>query len=209
MDGLTKRQEQILSFICDWQTKRGFAPSIREVAAHFKIQVTPAANHLRALEHKGALKRSPGKSRSLTVSEEAKLQHLGHHSSSNSFPLVGSIPAGVPLAVEEMTDELLHLTPDWFGRGQMIALKVIGDSMEGDAIRDGDLAIIKLQKQATPQDIAAVRVEGSEFTLKRVKIKGDLASLISSNPKYQVRKVAADQVEIVGVLEGIIRRHKL
>ena len=181
MQDLTARQQEIFDFIRGWQREHGYAPAIREIAAFFKINVTSTANHLKALEHKGVLRREPGKRRSLTF-------------------------AGT---VEDSNDELLHLTPDWFGKGSMIAVRVMGDSMEGDAIRDGDIAIINLQQRtASPRDIVAVRVDGAEVTLKRVRIHKGQGELVPSNPSHKIRRVPAETLEILGVLEGIVRKSR-
>lgn len=215
MEALTPKQQRIAAFIRKWQAERGYPPSIREVAAFCGIQAPAAAQHLKALEKKGVLTREPHKKRCLTLtmptSETTPVRVLPSPPPQPplQFRLVGTIPAGVPLSAEEHPEDVLYLTPEWFGRGEMIALRVQGDSMEGDAIVNGDIAIIKLQTQARAHEIAAVRVDRSEVTLKRVRIQDGIAELIPSNPEYQVRCYPAEQVEIIGVLEGLIRRRRV
>jgi repressor LexA len=201
---LTQKQRAILSFIEGSSEERGFPPSFREIAAQFETSLATAQQHVDALKRKGWIARSGRGGRALTVT--------GHDSKPSSvepsrIPLVASIAAGLPIAVEEVRDSYVDFTPDWFGRGSLVAVNVIGDSMSGDAIADGDIAIIRLQCEARPTEIAAVRIDRSEVTLKRVKVRGGTAELIPSNPDHRVREVAADQIEVVGVLAGILRRN--
>ncbi len=203
MKDLTQKQRAILEYIEASVDERGYPPSLREIAAQFGIIVPTAQQHLAALQSKGFVERSGRGGRALTViGGEA----LAPPAPPSRIPLVSAIAAGTPIAVDEMPDSYVDFMPDWFGRGSLAAVSVRGDSMSGDAIADGDVAIIRLQKEARPNEIAAVRVESAEVTLKRVQIHDDLAHLIPSNPAFDVRRVAADQVEIVGVLAGILRR---
>ena len=58
MHGLTKRQEQTLSFIRRSIEERGYPPTLREIGEHMGIKSTNGVNdHLRALERKGYLRR--------------------------------------------------------------------------------------------------------------------------------------------------------
>ena len=91
------------------------------------------------------------------------------------------------------------------GGGEIVGLRVVGDSMSGDSIDDGDIAMIKRQQEASKGDILALRIE-DEITLKRLRIEGDKAHLLASNPAHAARVVAAAQLEILGKLVGIIRK---
>ena len=121
------------------------------------------------------------------------------------FDLVARIPAGAPQAVYDETPESFSLTHDFFGGGDIVAIRITGDSMSGDAIADGDIAMIRRQQQGGRHDILALRIDG-EITLKRLQLDGAVAELLPSNPLHDVRRVAADRVEIIGKLVGIVRR---
>ena len=103
------------------------------------------------------------------------------------------------------TPQSFSVTHDFFGGGDILGLRVVGDSMTGDSIDDGDIAMIKRQREAARGDILAIRIE-DEITLKRLRIDGDKAVLLASNPEHPPRSVAASQVEILGKLVGIIRK---
>jgi len=199
----THKQLEVLEFIRQWIRRNGFAPTVREIAEHFGVVVHAAAQHLQALERKQLIKRVPGKGRSLVLLDEASDEAA---SGNLKFPVMGMIAAGVPLATEAIPDDFLELSPEWFGKGQCVAVRVKGDSMAGDMIGDGDMAIIHCQKEVGPRDIAAVRIAGAEVTLKRLRRSRDQIELLSSNPQFGARRVPAVQVEVLGKLVSIIRK---
>src|SRR5581483_4502351 len=89
---LTKRQEEVLDLVSAIVRKRGYPPSLREVAAHFKMVGTRAVEkHLHALEKKGYLKRGTG-ARAIELTERAHAR---------AIPIVGRVAAGRPILAEE------------------------------------------------------------------------------------------------------------
>lgn len=218
MDSLTDIQQAVYDYTRKaLQQGRPF-PSLREIAGHFGFQHTTARFHLKALEKKGYVQQ-----RSQRVSDYLLREHgLREHGlneqdlleqgllkkdgdSASSFDLVARIPAGAPSAVFDETPESFSVTYDFFGGGDILGLRVVGDSMSGDSIADGDIAMIKRQRDANKGDILALRIEG-EITLKRIRIEGDKAQLLPSNPEHSVRVVPARQLEILGKLVGIVRK---
>jgi repressor LexA len=203
MESLTDIQQAVYDYTRKiLQQGRPF-PSLREIAGHFGFQHTTARFHLKALEKKGYVRQ-----RSQRVSEYL-MPDPGLHDQdidpASSFDLVARIPAGAPSAVFDETPESFSVTYDFFGGGDILGLRVVGDSMSGDSIADGDIAMIKRQRDANKGDILALRIEG-EITLKRLCIKGDKAELLPSNPEHSPRVVPARQIEILGKLVGIIRK---
>jgi repressor LexA len=179
-------------------------PSLREIANHFGFQHTTARFHLKALEKKGYVRQRSQRVSDylLAVDEEAD---FNTYAGVNAFNLVARIPAGAPSEVFDETPQSFAVTQDFFGGGDVLGLRVAGDSMSGDSIDDGDIAMIKRQQEAGKGDILALRIE-DEITLKRLRIQGDKAQLLPSNPEYSIRVVPASQVEILGKLVGIIRK---
>ena len=123
-----------------------------------------------------------------------------------TFPLVATIPAGVPIEAFDQTDRTVQFSQEYFGKGDLKAVTISGDSMSGDSICDGDIAIIQMQSQIAKDDIAVVRIEKSEVTLKRVRKKKNTIELIPSNPRYKVREIHTGDVEILGKLVGVVRK---
>ena len=218
MKTITDKQQEVLTFIEGWIAEHGYSPSVREVALFFEVSVNAAAQHLRSLEQKNFLSRAAGKGRALTLVQKQRTNDsffsnpLARDQENLSriprFPLVGTIPAGTPHPVnDDLPESFLELSPEWFGRGEMMAVTVRGDSMSGDLIGDGDTAILLRQVEAAPYDIVAVRVDGAEVTLKRMKpLEGGMVALVPSNPQYEIRTVDAEQIEVIGKLVTILRR---
>ncbi len=70
MQRLTSRQREVIAFIREHQTEHGYAPTIREIGDALGIRSTNGVNdHLKALERKGRIRRTPGASRALRVLE--------------------------------------------------------------------------------------------------------------------------------------------
>jgi repressor LexA len=202
MEALTDIQQAVYDYTRKaLQQGRPF-PSLRDIAHHFGFQHTTARFHLKALEKKGYVRQ-----RSQRVSDYLLPDQDEVHDEvqAASFDLVARIPAGAPAEVYDETPQAFSVTHDFFGGGDIIGLRVVGDSMTGDSIDDGDIAMIKRQHEATRGDILALRI-GDEITLKRLRIDDDRAELLPSNPEHSVRIVAASQVEILGKLVGIIRK---
>ncbi len=200
MQDLTQIQQAVYDYTRRVLEQGQPFPSLREIAAHFGFQHTTARFHLKALEKKGFIRQ-----RSQRVSEYMLRDDAAIDADPHRFDLVARIPAGAPLSVYDETPESFAVTQDYFGGGEVLAVRVVGDSMSGDAISDGDIAMIKRQREAHKGDILALRVDG-EITLKRLRLDGDKALLLPSNPLHPERVVPADEVEILGKLVGIVRK---
>lgn len=195
MDTLTDRQREVLKLIKTETNKEGRFPTFKDIATKLGINVSAVQGHMLALQKKGWIQ----KQTSFTLTKDAQLDPC-------TFPLVATIPAGVPIEAFDQTDRNIQLSHDYFGRGKVLAVTISGDSMSGDSICDGDVGIIQLQSTIGKDDIAVVRVEKSEVTLKRVKHKKNLVELIPSNPKHRIKEVPAEHVEILGKLVGVVRK---
>lgn len=192
MEPLTPRQEKVLAFVADYVRRKGFAPSVREVAAAMKIG-TPkgAADHLKALERKGYIEREAGRPRAMRVS------------GGQGIPVVGRIAAGSPILAAENLEGTVPAEPSAFGGGELFAVRVRGDSMIGDHILDGDLAVIRRQTRVEQGEIAAVLL-GDEATLKRVYVRSGGVELKASNPAYRPIR-AGEEARVLGRFVGLIR----
>ncbi len=198
MESLTKLQQAVYDYTRQVLKKGQPFPSLREIANHFGFQHTTARFHLKALEKKGFIQQRSQRVSDYLLSEE-------NNSAADAFDLVARIPAGAPLPVFDETRESFSVNHDFFGGGDILGIRVVGDSMSGDSIAEGDIAMIKRQHEANKGDILALRIE-DEITLKRIRLEGDRAQLLSSNPEHPMRVVPARQLEILGKLVGIIRK---
>src|SRR4051794_11130018 len=91
MAELTQRQREVLEFVQAALQQGQPAPTLREIAAHFKFRSSrAAADHLDALKRKGMLEAAVGKARALRVLSPLDI----FRKPLLEIPLLGSIPAG-------------------------------------------------------------------------------------------------------------------
>jgi len=208
MESLTDIQQAVYDYTRQTLQQGRPFPSLRDIASHFGFQHTTARFHLKALEKKGFIRQRSQRVSDYMLINDRLISDVPvdeMQSGGNTFDLVARIPAGAPLSVFDETRESFSVTQDFFGGGDILAIRIIGDSMSGDSIAEGDIAMIKRQQESNKGDILALRIEG-EITLKRVELKGDQARLLPSNPEHDIRTVPAAQLEILGKLVGIIRK---
>lgn len=199
---ITDRQQDVLNHIRQFQTERGFGPTVREICAGLGLS-SPGSliKHLRGLENEGLLAREPGKKRTWKL--------IGVPASP-SVPLLGRIAAGSPILAQENRETDLPIDPTLFGCDTAFALRVQGDSLIEAHVQDGDLAIIKPQEEIHDGQIAAVLVEGleAEATLKVLRRRKGRLELHAANSRYLpliFEGPDRNRVRILGRLVGVIR----
>ncbi|MDH3973593.1 MAG: transcriptional repressor LexA [Deltaproteobacteria bacterium] len=205
MKNLTNKQSEIYEFIVSWVRDNGYPPTYMEICNYFKFSsITSVKNHLLLIEKKGYIHLNPGKARGiqLTFQNEPTSQQQV-----DSIPLLGCIAAGVPIWAEQNFEEHLPIPPAMFGDGELFALHVVGDSMTGVGINNGDIAVIQRRDSVENGEIAAVLIEG-EATLKRVYLSSNMFVLKSENPAFKDLSYTKDQrhyIQILGRYQGIVR----
>jgi repressor LexA len=200
---LTPRQQSVLDFIVAFQRQQRMAPTVREIGEHLGLSA-PAGIHrlLHVLVDKGYIVAETGKKRSWRLARKI---------TGGGIPLLGAIAAGVPIGALENVEQELMVDPGLFGCTRCFGLRVRGDSMIGVHIADGDIAVIRPQRQVDNGEIAAVLVEDllTEATLKIVHRTKTALTLKSANPKYRslvFRYSGCERVSIIGKYVGIVRR---
>ncbi len=191
---LTARQAEILEIIRGYVAETGRPPSRPELAKMLGIASTNAVfKHLDALARKGAIELVPNAARGIRVVE-------------TGMPLVGKVAAGSPiLAIENMLGRY-PVDPNLFHPRADYLLQVSGLSMRDDGILDGDWIVVHRTTQAKNGQIVVARV-GDDVTVKRLKVRGQKAELIPSNPDYQTLHfdLSRETLAIEGVAVGVIR----
>ena len=179
--GLTRRQQQVLQFIGQFQSDHGYSSSIREIAFELTISTSRAHALVKALECKGYIRRHPAKPRAL----EINLQRPGTQDRPwpTYVPLVGQIAAGTPILAEEQVERMVPLPSELVGGGETFLLRVSGDSMSGDGIFDGDYVVVRSQAVASEGEIIVALIEDGA-TVKRLSHRGGTVRLLPSNPAY-------------------------
>ena len=201
---LTERQREILTFIEERQRSAGFAPTLKETAAHFGFRsANSVRQHLRLIENKGRVKRVPRRSRALVVQGAKGRARSGWL----RIPLLGTIAAGNPILATENVESTFEFPAQFFRGIELFALRVKGQSMERAGILDGDLAILDAAVEVSSGGIGAVLI-GDEATLKYVHHRGRNLVLMAANPDFPNIEIDPDdsqRVRLMGSLVGVVR----
>jgi repressor LexA len=196
MKGLTKRQQQVLSFLRDFIEKHKYPPTIREIAGNFEISVKGAYDHIKALEKKNIIKCDINRSRAIEIVDDDKAEEL------ITVPILGNVAAGIPLFAEENLDGEIKLPGSVVGRGPHFALRVRGDSMEEAGILDGDIAVF-IQQNTADNGTIVVAMVNEAVTLKRFFKEKNRVKLKAENPVYP--PIYTQNIQILGKLISIYR----
>jgi repressor LexA len=200
MENLTPRQQQVLGFIQAYFSAKDTAPSYEEIRDGIGIRsVSTVHKHLKYLERKGYLDTPWG-------GAKRALKLAVRPGRSVRLPLLGLVAAGAPLEALE-TPEEIEVPESFLRGGECFALKVRGDSMVEDGIRDGDIVLVKRQARAENGQTVVAEIDG-EATVKRFYRRGGLVELRPANQTMQPMTFAAARVGIKGVLIGLMRKYR-
>jgi len=196
---ITKKQTEIRNYITEYIRKNSYAPSLEEIRDAMGISaISTIHEHLSNMAEKGIIKKIKGTARGIELVKSVVSNNL------MSVPLVGTITAGKPIEAIEIPDEAVEIAKDRrFQEGELYALKVKGNSMIGDGIFDGDIAIIKKQEWADNGDTAVAIIDDNEATLKKYYKEKGRIRLQPANPVFE--PIFRRRVEIRGIAVKIIR----
>ena len=200
MTELTARQRRILEFISDTVRDRGYPPTVREIGQAVGLTSSSSVHsQLDNLERLGLLRRDPTKPRAIELSEPRARGAV--------VPLVGRIAAGAPVFADENIEDYLTV-PSGFAEGaDHFALRVVGDSMVGAGILDGDLALVRQQDAADEGDVVAAVLPGpaeEEATVKRFHRRDGRVFLLPENPTLE--PIEMTEGRIVGKVVAVLRK---
>ena len=124
-------------------------------------------------------------------------------------PLVGRIAAGGPILADELVEDIIPLPRQLVGEGDLIVLKVVGDSMIDAAITDGDWVVVRRESDVENGDIVAAMIESDtsadgEATVKTFRKSDGHVWLVPHNPAYT--SILGDKAKILGKVVAVLRR---
>ncbi|MEM1211940.1 MAG: transcriptional repressor LexA [Planctomycetota bacterium] len=210
LPNLTPKQKRILTLIRESRLAHGYSPTMQELGDELGVSKVTVFEHVEALIKKGCLTRDPNKARSLELSPDLELPDETRHT---RFPLVGSIAAGSPIEAIEDSEhfdlEQVFAPSNLSGSDsstKKFVLKVRGDSMIDEHIADGDFVLCEQRNVARNGQTVVALLDTGEATLKTYfREKNGTVRLQPANDNYEPLIVPEHQVQIQGILIGVIR----
>ena len=197
---LTKRQQEIFSYIKRYSAKHGYPPTVRDIGKAIGLTSSSTVHaHLSNLEKVGLLRRDPTKPRALEILVDKAKQAV----SPGGLPLVGQVAAGAPMLADENIEEYVEVPGIAGGDEGEFLLKVKGDSMKEVGILEGDHVVVRRQDTAADGEIVVALV-GEEATVKRFFRDGDHVRLQPENQAME--PIRTREVEVLGRVVGVCRR---
>ena len=198
---LTRRQREIYDFVSEFIERRGYSPSLEEIGERFGLSsVATVHKHVQHLVEKGWLRKGWNRSRSVEPIERAGAGAV-------ELPLLGVVAAGAPIESVPV-EERISVPREMVGRSrETFVLRVRGDSMIDEHIQDGDHVVVERRHEARNGETVVARVHGSETTLKKFYRRGAKVVLEPANQALRPIEVPAAEVEIEGVVRGLLRTY--
>ena len=199
---LTKRQREILDYLSTFIQQHGYAPSLEEIGRRFNLSsLATVHKHLTNLQEKGFIRRAWNRSRSV------ELVPTRGGGRAVELPLSDFVAAGKPIEAVA-TEETIGVPEDFVGQRDTYVLRVRGDSMIDEQIRDGDFVVIENRKSATNGEMVIALLNGSDVTLKKFYQEATgRVRLQPANATMQPIFVDPDHVQIQGVVVGVMRKY--
>ena len=202
MSTLNRKQTEVFSFIKGFVKDEGYAPSYREIAAHFELASPATAfQHVQALIEKGYLMSGEeGLARSIEVVEPKNAWGHGIF----NLPLAGLIAAGAPIEAIE-TKETMAIPSDFVvDHMNSYVLRVKGNSMIEDGIFDGDYVVVERSNYPKNGDVVVALLDNTYATLKRFYRETNRIRLQPANREMQ--PIFVRDVIVQGVVRAVIRK---
>lgn len=199
---ITARQRRVLDYIRHYFEVNQEAPTIAEIGKEFGMTSSASAHHVVSiLEREGLIRRIPNVSRGIELVEEpASVEKY-------EIPLLGVVAAGAPIEAI-LNYETVCIPRDMMRDGRMFALRVRGDSMIDEQIRNNDLIILQSRQTAENGQTVVALIDGSDATVKRFYGSRNQVRLEPANPNYKPIVIRPpERVQIQGAVVGVIRKY--
>lgn len=199
---LTAKQKEILRFLLDYREKRGISPTLEEIGDAMKVNRVTIFCHVKEMQRKGVLRKAHRLSRSIEPLQAPEDQAAWLP----PIPILGRIAAGRPIEAIEDREvfDFRDLVPP---TGNVYMLRVKGESMIEDGIRDMDFVLVEKREQANNGETVVALLDGEEATLKRFYQEEGRIRLQPANSQMQPIYVTPEQtLRVQGVVIGVIRK---
>lgn len=210
---LTRKQNELLNYLSIHIRQHDVPPSFDEMRSALGLASKSGIHRLvSGLEERGYIRRLANRARAIEILRPSTTNSTVARAVETAknlvtLPLLGRIAAGTP--IEALTDPTNHLQlpADMVGSGEHFALEIVGDSMVGVGILDGDTVVIQRAETAQHGEIVVALIHQQEATLKTLLKEPGRIGLEAANPNYETRYFGTDQVQVQGRLTGLIRNY--
>jgi len=198
---ITARQQRVFDYISNYFAANQEPPTMAEIGREFGMtSLASVHNVLSILEREGLISRIPNVSRGIELINQTADENC-------EIPLLGVVAAGVPIEAV-LSYETVYIPRDMMRKGRMFALRVRGDSMIDEQIREDDLIVLQSQQTAENGQTIVALIDGSDTTVKRFYRGRNHVRLEAANPRYKPIIVRPpDRLQIQGVVVGVIRKY--
>ena len=200
---ITARQRRVFDYVRHYFDIHQEPPTIAEIGKQLGMSSSASVHQiLSILEREGLIRRIPNASRGIEIVERESTEQR------YEIPLLGIVAAGKPIEAV-LNYETICIPRDMLRNERMFALRVRGDSMIDEQIREDDCIIIKSQQTAENSQTVVALIDGNDATVKRFYQGRNHIRLEAANPRYKPIVVKpAERVRIQGVVVGVIRKYE-
>lgn len=200
---ITARQRRVFDYIAQYFETHREAPTMAEIGRQFGMSSSASVHHIVSiLEREGLIRRIPNVSRGIELVKD--------ETSDNNYeiPLLGVVAAGQPIEAV-LNYETVCIPRDMLKQGRMFALRVRGDSMIDEQIREDDCIVLHAQPTAENGQTVVALIDGNNATVKRFYRGRNHVRLEAANPRYKPIIVRpSERLQIQGVVVGVLRKYK-
>lgn len=205
MIGLTKKQQEILSFIQDFIHRYQYSPSYREIMQHFGFaSLGTVSKHVDALKRKGVITGERQSSRSI---HPVQMENCQKNSFEIELPFLGHLSAGLPIETFSQTQNLA--VPEFLvsSSDRTYVLRARGNTLAEEMISDGDLILIEARSEAFAGElvVAFLSHDRGSTLVKRYFPEGNYIKLEGGASRLESLTVRPEDLQIQGVVVGLIR----
>lgn len=200
---ISKKQEEILSYIKEVILQKGYPPTVRYICDAVHLKSTSSVHaHLETLEKNGYIKRDPTKPRAIEIIDDS-FQLVRHEMA--SIPIVGTVAAGQPILAQQNIDGYFPLPVEMVPNCETFVLKVKGDSMINVGIYSGDSIFVKVCNTANNGDTVVALIDDSATVKTFYKEDGH----IRLQPENDTMDpIIVDDCQILGKVFGVFRLYR-
>ena len=192
---LTKKQKEVFDFVKTYSKDKDYAPSLEEIQRKFKLaSVSTAHFYVSKLKKAGYLE---NKARTISILEKEPLIKI---------PLLGIIAAGEPIEAIRQNEFIAVAKTKLPKNGDFYALRVSGNSMIDENIKDGDVVLVKQQETAENGQRVVALIDNYEATLKKIFRERNQIRLQPANSAYEPIIIRKDRdIKIQGIVIDVIQ----